>query len=857
MAEELANSVANSVVAALLEKPVVAAATVAEDPAQPIAKLPIEGGFGNLVDPGNPQPLTFHQPTAPVANDADNTHDDNKSRDAPGVTLDGGDEGKPTAKDDGLNLDALPKEGDDNGGTAETKEGEVGVVDGKGDGKDDKKKGAKTITRIRYSNDFKVKLLDELEVLNVTVAEMARRHKLPEATIRDWVKTKDKIITAQVNRRGSAKSNSRDNLQKVTDTLRTFMDMNDRLEASGSSKLPITNAMIAKQGQEIKALLLEKDAKKPFLTAQERKTLNAFNASIWWSKKWARKHNLHSVGHREAAKAAAALSSQVPEIRRSYSKDHVFFVVDTMLFYKVLPTRSVVENPVEAGNSAPKYLDTLKGRLSLFICSNSSGGHKIPLTMISDEKNPPSFVGKRQRLFPHIYQENAWANPKALLTWWKETFLPNIREWTDEKVLLILQKPSIVDLDDPQDQVRVRFLPPLLANNHNSTSDGLSISSFFETPIKLLSVVKTKYRYYLLKEVFQVFEERHQRREVADAANFRYPGLKQGHLPHLQDCMRILNDVWNELPPEAIGSVDDEDGKKKKKRRRRKKKGTSEEDIIENDSMGFTDGVGTDELIKDIVLFFRKNDGDVRSLPTNDELLSALDKSVAEVKRCFVNDKLLLQSNQEELRRILRNWIGLEESQEVRQMLQTEILSGMKFRLIVGVDDVDNEEEEPRENDKADGKTDDTAANNDKVALDVATQLLQCAVRLSKENSAFHNLASQLVEASDAAFVALRLSKLPPELREKKEPLPKKKRKPRTTYGPRKKRVKLAETDGEKVDKEDEEEITKDAVNDVDMKPAGEPDKEAEDTGRIDLPAKDDPPKDPVDDYDGTVFIEI
>jgi hypothetical protein len=52
------------------------------------------------------------------------------------------------------------------------------------------------------------------------------------------------------------------------------MDLNDRLGACGMSKLPITNSMIAKQGQQVKALLLEKDAKKPFLTAQERKTMN-------------------------------------------------------------------------------------------------------------------------------------------------------------------------------------------------------------------------------------------------------------------------------------------------------------------------------------------------------------------------------------------------------------------------------------------------------------------------------------------------------------------------------------------------------------------------------------------------------
>lgn len=52
------------------------------------------------------------------------------------------------------------------------------------------------------------------------------------------------------------------------------MDLNDRLGACGMSKLPITNAMIAKQGQEVKGILLEKDRENAFLAAQERKTLN-------------------------------------------------------------------------------------------------------------------------------------------------------------------------------------------------------------------------------------------------------------------------------------------------------------------------------------------------------------------------------------------------------------------------------------------------------------------------------------------------------------------------------------------------------------------------------------------------------
>lgn len=533
--------------------------------------------------------------------------------------------------------------------------------------------------------------------------------------------------------------------------------------------------------------------------------------------------------------AAAALSSQVPEIRKQYAKDHVFFVVDTMLFFKLLPTRSfVLEDSGTAGMNnvrAPrKYLDILKDRVSMFICSNSSGTHKIPLTMVSDAKHPPSFVANRQKVFPYLHQENAWANPKMLLTWWKDIFLPNIREWTDEKVLLILQKPSIVDLDDPQEQVSVKFLPPLLANNHNNTADGLSISSFFEPPLKMLSVVKTKYRYALLKEVFQIFEERDNRRNVAATAMLDNPGLKQGHLPHLQDCMRILNDVWTELSSSAISSQDDEgDGRKKRRRKRRKKKGTSDEDIIENDAMVFSDELGTDEVIKDIIHFFRKNDNDVQSLPTEDASLNPLDKSVAEVKQCFLNEKLLLKSNQDELRKILENWVGLEESQDIRTMLQTEILAGMKFRLIVGVDDVDEDEmQQTQDASQAKESMDaEAVAANEAVTMDCATQLLQCAVRLSKENSVFHDLASKLIEGADAAFVALRLSKLPPELRYPKPPQPPKKRKPRTASTPRKKRAKVS-TGEEKSDKIEAAEAEDKAIGDDNKAADVEMDEEAE-----------------------------
>jgi len=512
------------------------------------------------------------------------------------------------------------------------------------------------------------------------------------------------------------------------------------------------------------------------------------------------------VGHRETAKTAASMPYQVPEIRNEYSRDHVFFVVDTMLFYKVLPTRSYIvhegqgtnatttgssNSSTAASKSIPadldhkqhqhqhqhqqhqpkKYLDTLKARISLFISANSSGTHKIPLTMITDEKNPPSFVAKRQKLFPCQYQEHAWANTNMLLTWWKHVFLPHIRNWTDEKVLLVLQKPSIVDLEDPQQQVTVQFLS-LLNNNHNTGivdgGGGQSITSFFEPPMNMLSVVKASYRYELLREVLQIYEERKERRAASNKAGFQTPGLKQGHLPHLQDCMRILDKIWTNLPASAISSEDEDGQRKKKRRKRRKKKETTEEDIIESEAMVFSDEHGTDDLIKQILVFFRKHSDivDPESMPTASDATNPLDKAVAEVKSCFVNDQLFLKSNQAQLRRIVESWIGLEDSQDIRAMLQTEIMSSMKFRLIIGPDNVnDKEQRQQKDEEEASGADNEKQSNTntaveapvrDEIALECASQLLECAVRLSKENPVFHDLASKLIEASDSAFVALR-----------------------------------------------------------------------------------------------------
>ena len=69
-------------------------------------------------------------------------------------------------------------------------------------------------------------------------------------------------------------------------------------------------------------------------------------------------------------------------------------------------------------------------------------------------RNPP--------VQPYYHQKNAWCDSMQYNRWFKEVFLPNIRQWTSEPVALLLDGFSGHDIGtvDPHDQVTVFKFPP-------------------------------------------------------------------------------------------------------------------------------------------------------------------------------------------------------------------------------------------------------------------------------------------------------------------------------------------------------------------------------------------------------------
>ena len=70
----------------------------------------------------------------------------------------------------------------------------------------------------------------------------------------------------------------------------------------------------------------------------------------------------------------------------------------------------------------------------------------------------------------------------------------------------------------------------------------------------IIETIKRRYRYRLLQEVMDAFDERFQRRGVAKNALFPEgsQGLREGALAHIGDSMRLLDSIWKEVATTTI-----------------------------------------------------------------------------------------------------------------------------------------------------------------------------------------------------------------------------------------------------------------------------------------------------------------
>jgi len=189
-----------------------------------------------------------------------------------------------------------------------------------------------------------------------------------------------------------------------------------------------------------------------------------FAASNGFIQRWTSRHGLVNVAPHgsgalanveEAAERKAAIRQQLGGV----DVDLIYNVDETGFLYRGLPSRSYVpfENRRTArGSRATKS----KNRVTLTLCCNATGTHKVPVRIIGKAAQPMCFRGEGSvSPLPYFSQKSAWTDASVFKRWFEEVFVPAVQSRTAHHVYLVTDNLGChSSISHPQ--VSIIELPP-------------------------------------------------------------------------------------------------------------------------------------------------------------------------------------------------------------------------------------------------------------------------------------------------------------------------------------------------------------------------------------------------------------
>ena len=138
-----------------------------------------------------------------------------------------------------------------------------------------------------------------------------------------------------------------------------------------------------------------------------------------------------------------------------------------------MPRRTYLSNSENRKTARGSKGMTFKDRLSAIVCCNADGTANVELAIIGKAKEPRCLRGVECAL-PYFSRANAWSDTATFLKWWREVFLPFVRRFTHEPVLLLMDGcSSHAELVDDRGQVTVKTYPPGCTSVHQPMNQGI------------------------------------------------------------------------------------------------------------------------------------------------------------------------------------------------------------------------------------------------------------------------------------------------------------------------------------------------------------------------------------------------
>ncbi|XP_022172011.1 jerky protein homolog-like [Myzus persicae] len=152
-----------------------------------------------------------------------------------------------------------------------------------------------------------------------------------------------------------------------------------------------------------------------------------FNASQGWLFRFKTRHGIRQLDIQGESlsgdlTAAALFNDEFNSFlsKLNLSPDQVYNADESGLFWKMLPLKTLA---AQSEKSAPGHKSS-KERLTIMTCSNTTGSHKIKLTVIGKAKKPRYFKGIEMKYLPcnYYHHPKAWMNQVIFSEWFFKVF---------------------------------------------------------------------------------------------------------------------------------------------------------------------------------------------------------------------------------------------------------------------------------------------------------------------------------------------------------------------------------------------------------------------------------------------------
>ncbi|CAB1110321.1 unnamed protein product [Ectocarpus sp. CCAP 1310/34] len=379
-----------------------------------------------------------------------------------------------------------------------------------------------------------LKLMDQ----KVTHEQLADRFKCSERLVRDVKKNRKKYETEAAAGRGGSKKNVRTGNNPEVDAIAL-----DLLEKARKTKMPVTRDVLRSFGRAARATLLAD----PAASKEVKARVEDFKAGERWARNFVKRNSIDSVRlHGEAGSVnKEAIKEAMEELKAlcaKYPARLIFNVDETGLQWKLMPRRTYLSNLEDRKTARGSKGMFFKDRLSAIMCANADGTAKVDMSIIGKAKGPRCFNDTPSPL-KYFSQANAWSDTATFRKWWCEVFLPFVRRFTHEPVLLLMDGcASHGDLVDDRGQVTIKFYPPNCTSVHQPVDLGI------------IAETKCNYRKELLDVKTSTMLVADTLRAEAKARKMKAGtmGLAQGHQPHVRDAAELLQKAWASVTAQDI-----------------------------------------------------------------------------------------------------------------------------------------------------------------------------------------------------------------------------------------------------------------------------------------------------------------